>query len=78
MAISLSGVTAVIVYLLVAAAVFALLYYLVNFIGKQFPGEGSELFVKVAKIVLVVFAILILISLLLGFTGVGPSIRFTP
>ncbi len=74
--ISLSGVTAVIVYLLVAACVFGLLFWLINFIGSQI-GPESQPFVKVARIVLVVFAVLVLIGLLIQFSGVAPGPLFT-
>lgn len=78
MDISLSGVVKLIVFLLVAAGVFGLLFFLVEYIGKQFPGEGSAMFVKFAKIALVVMGILIIITILLSFVGAVPAIRFTP
>ncbi len=75
MVISLAGVVQVIVYLLVAACVFGLLLYLINYVGSQFA--GAEPFVKVARIVLVVMAVLVLIGLLLSFTGAIPPVTFT-
>lgn len=76
MVISLGSVVQLIVFLLVAAGVFALLYWLIEYIGSQ-VGEGAVPFIKVAKVVLVVCGILILISMLLSFVGVIPGIRFT-
>lgn len=70
--ISLSAVVSIIVYLLVAAAIFALLYWLINIVGGLFPGEASQLFVKVARVVLAVLAVLVLIGMLLHFTGGSP------
>jgi hypothetical protein len=74
MVITLGGVVAVIVYLLVAACVFALLHFLIGYVGSKFPESGP--FVKVAHIVLVVLAVLVLIGLLLSFAGLAPPVTF--
>ncbi len=76
MVISLSAVVQLIVFLLVAAGVFGLLFWLINYIGGQI-GEGAAPFIKFAKIVLVVCAVLILITILLSFVGAVPAIKFT-
>lgn len=72
--IDLQTVVMVVVYLLVGAVVFGLLYYLVNFVGSQFP--GSEPFIKVARIILVVLAVLVCIFILLSLVGSGPVFRW--
>lgn len=76
MAINLSAVVGIILMLLIAAGVFGLLYYLVCFVGSQFPGEGGQLFVKFAKIVLVVLAVLVGIGILLSLAGDGPTFHW--
>ena len=70
--ISLSMVVSIIIYLLIAAGVFGLLYFLVHFIASRpgVQGPAATLFVSVADIVLVVAAVLILIGILLQFAGV--------
>lgn len=67
--ISLSGVVWLVVYLLVAACIFGLLHWLIHYVGSQFPESAP--FVKVAHIVLVVVAVLVLIGILLHAAG-GP------
>lgn len=61
--ISLSALISAIVYLIVAGLVFWLLWWLVNYC--QLP----EPFNKVARIVLAVFAVLVVIGILLSLTG---------
>lgn len=74
--LSLSGVVSVIVTLLIAGCVFGLLFYLIDYVGKQF--SGADLFVKAARIVLVVLAVLFLIGMLLHFSGISPGPVFRP
>ena len=76
MAINLSAVVGIVLMLLIAGLVFGLLYYLVTFIGSQFPGEGGQMFVKFAKIILVVLAILVIIGILLSLVGEGPTFHW--
>ena len=64
--ISLTSVVYLVVYLMVAALVFWLLNYLVDTVVTQEP------FHKVAKVVLIVFAVLVAIGLLLSLVGGGP------
>jgi hypothetical protein len=68
--ISLPAVVGVVIYLLIAAAVFGLLYFLIHFVAGKFPGEASAMFVKCADIVLVVCAVLVLLGILLSLAGV--------
>ncbi len=76
--IDLSTVVWVVVYLLVAGAVFGLLFFLINYIAKQFPGPAMDLFAKVARILLIVLAVLVLIGLLVSFISGQPLIRWGP
>jgi amino acid transporter len=73
--ISISGAVAVVVYLLVAAVVFGLLFWLIDYVGSQFPAFAP--FVKVARIILVVVGVLVLIGVVLNLSGVtaGPVFR---
>lgn len=73
--ISLSGAVHIIIYLLIAAAVFGLLYLLIVAVGRIFPGEASNLFVRVAQLVLLILAILVLLGLLLSHVGGVPVFR---
>ncbi len=68
--ISLSGAVGIVVYLLVAAVVFALLFWLIEYVGGQFP--GAEPFVKVARIVLMILAVLVCIGFLVSLTSGRP------
>lgn len=70
--ISLQGAVMIVVYLLVAAVVFGLLWWAVQFVASQFA--APPLFIKVAKVVLVL-AVLVLINVLLGFAG-HPLVRW--
>lgn len=72
--IGIESVVSIVVYLLVASIIFGLLYYLVNFVGSQFP--GSEPFVKVARIILVMLAVLVCIGILLSMISGKPFIRW--
>jgi hypothetical protein len=67
--LTLEALVLFVVYLMVAGLILALLYYLVNFVAAQFPGPGADLFARVARVVLVVVAVLVLIDLLLGLVG---------
>jgi hypothetical protein len=71
--ISIEGVVQVILYLLGAGIVFGLLLYLINYVGGQFPGAGP--FVKIARIILVVLAVLVLIGVVMALMG-HPLVRF--
>ncbi len=63
--ISLSGAVYVLVYLVVAGVVFWLLSYALEAIGPPEP------FHKIARVVLIVLAVLVAISILLSLVGVG-------
>ncbi len=75
--IDLATVVWVVLYLLVAGAVFALLFFLINYIASQFPGEAMNLFAKAARIILIVLAVLVLIGLLLSFVTGQPIFRWS-
>lgn len=67
--ISLSGAITIVVQLVVAGLVFWLLYWLVNFINPPEP------FKKTATVILAILAVLVVIGLLLSFSGGGPIFR---
>ncbi len=74
--VDLQQVVGIVLYILVVGAVFGLLFFLVNYVGGMFPGEGSALFVKLAKLVLIVLAVLVVIGILLGMVGGQPMFRW--
>ncbi len=71
--ISLSVAVNIIVYLLIAGAVFGLLLFLINYVGSQFG--GAEPFIKVARIILMILAVLVLIGILVSLVGGTPIFR---
>ncbi len=76
--ISLSGVVGIILFLLIAGAVFALLWFLVTFVGGKIAKASPEVggwVVTIGQIVLVILAVLILIGLLLSFVSDKPLFR---
>jgi hypothetical protein len=66
-------VVVIVLYILIAGAIFGLLFFLIEYIGRQFPSEIMSWFMKLAKVVLVVLAILVIIALLLSLVG-GPNV----
>ena len=76
--INLQEVVGVVLLLLIAGAVFGLLFWLVSYVGGVFPGEGGQLFVRVAKVVLVVLTVLFLIGILISLVGGPPMFRWGP
>ena len=72
--IDLQSVVQIVVYLLVAAVVFGLLYWLVDKIGAMF--QGSEPFVKIAKLILLILAVLICIGVLVSLVSGRPMFRW--
>lgn len=73
--ISLSGAAMIIVYLLIAAAVFGLLWWLIDVVSGLFPGEPSQMFVKVARVVLIILVILVLLGFLMSLISPQPVFR---
>lgn len=67
--ISLQGAVNIIIQLLVAGCVFALLSWLID----SAPIDGK--FKQIAKFILVILAVLVLIGLLVSFSGGGPLFR---
>lgn len=63
---SLNLLVQLIIYLLVAGAIFALLNWLIGYVGVPDP------FAKAARILLAVFAVLIIIGLLLSLVNGRP------
>jgi peptidoglycan biosynthesis protein MviN/MurJ (putative lipid II flippase) len=76
--INLQEVVGIVLLLIVAGAVFGLLFWLVTYIGALFPGPGGQLFIKIAKVVLVVLAVVFAIAVLLSLIGEGPVFRWGP
>ena len=74
--IDLQQVVGIVLYILIVGAVFGLLIFLVDYIGRQFPGETMGLFVRLAKIILVVLAVLVAIGILIGLAGGQPMFRW--
>lgn len=66
--LALGGVVEVILYLIVAACIFGLLWWLINFVAAQ-VGPGAEPFIKVARVILVIAAVLVAIGILLSLVG---------
>lgn len=67
--ISLSGLVTVLVYIIVGGLIFALLFWLIQYCALPEP------FNKVARVVLVVCAVLFLIGVLLSIVGGVPVFR---
>ncbi len=65
--ISIETVVTVILFLIGCAAVFGLLFFLINYCEKEFPAGG--IFFKFARIFLVILAVLVLIGLILQLMG---------
>jgi NADH:ubiquinone oxidoreductase subunit 6 (subunit J) len=76
MVIDLNHVVGIILMLLLAGAVFGLLYFLIHYVGRKFPGEGAQLFVTIADIVLVVLGVLFIIGVILTLAGAGPQFQW--
>lgn len=73
--ISLSGAVSVMLYLVLGALVFGLLWFLISFVGKLLGGEPAGLFVRIGQAILVILAVLVLIGLLLSLVGGQPLFR---
>ena len=76
--IDLREVVGIVLLLIGAGTAFSLLFFLVNYVGGMFPGEAGQLFVKLAKVLLVVLAVLFAITVLLSLIGGGPMFRWGP
>ena len=61
--LSIAGLVELILYLCIVGGVVWLLLWIIGYVGIPEP------FAKVAKIIIMVFAVLLLINLLLGFLG---------
>lgn len=65
--ISVAGAVHFVILLIVAAIIFCLLFWLLNYCESQFPAGGA--FFRVGRVILVILAVLVLIGLLLNFAG---------
>lgn len=67
--ISLSGAVTIIIYLLVGGLIFWLLWFLINYINPPEPWK------KVANVILMILAVLVIIGILLSLVGGQPLFR---
>ncbi len=71
--ISLATAVAIFITLLIVLLVFGLLFWLVRYIGGQFPTAVP--FLPIANVVLAVLFVLVLIGMLVSFTSGQPLFR---
>jgi hypothetical protein len=67
--ISLNAAVTLVIYLIVAAMIFWLLWFLINYIAPPEP------FRKIANVVLMVLAVLVVIGILLSLVNGQPIFR---
>jgi hypothetical protein len=72
----LSFLVEIVVYLLIAGVIFGLFFFLIDYVARKFPSEPMQLFANVAKVILVVVAVLALIGILLSAVPGGPTFRW--
>ena len=65
--ISISTAVTLIVYLLIGGIVFGLFYWLIVYCEGEFP--QVPMFFKIARIMLVFLAVLVVVGILLGVVG---------
>lgn len=70
--ISIEMVVHLILYIIVAGAIFGLLWFLIGYVGIPEP------FNRFARVALMVLAVLVLIGVLLSLIGGRPLIRWGP
>ena len=73
--ISLSWAINAVLVLVIGAAIFALLWFLVMFVGKKLPAPFGPGLITVGQIVLIIAAVLVLIYLLVSLVGGTPVFR---
>jgi hypothetical protein len=73
--IGLADLVWYVIYLLIAAVIIGLLWFLINYIEKQFTDPGFPVMFKVIRVIFVVLVVLFAIGLLLSFAGF-PIVRF--
>jgi uncharacterized membrane protein len=64
--ISLNGLVRIVIYCIVAGLIFWLLFWLISYCGLPEP------FNKVARVILAVFAVLVVIGILLSLVSPAP------
>ncbi len=67
--ISIGGAVTVVVYLMVAGLIFWLLWFLIGYVNPPEP------FNKVARVILMILAVLVIIGILLSLVGGQPVFR---
>lgn len=65
--LSLGSVVHFMIYLIVAALVFGLFFWLLTYVEATWPTVVP--FMKIARVILVILAVLVLIGILLSFIG---------
>ena len=77
--IDLSFIVQIVLYLLGAGIVFAILYFMITYVGGKFPSEPMTMFVKIAQVFLVVAACLVAIFVVISvITGNQPFVWHRP
>jgi hypothetical protein len=71
---SLAGIVQTVLFMLVAAAVIGLLWWLIGYVQASFG--GPEIIYKVIRVLLVIMLVVALIGLLLSLVG-EPLVRIT-
>lgn len=73
--IDLETVVQFVLYLLLAGVVFGLLFWLITYLEREFP--GGQPFFRFARIAVVVLGVLVVISIVLSLAG-HPVVRWGP
>jgi hypothetical protein len=73
--ISLQAAAAVILYLIIGALIFGLLWWLIDKVGAVIGGEAGQPFIKIAKIILLILAVFVCIGILLSLVTGTPLFR---
>ncbi len=71
--VSLESLVYIVVYLLIAALILGLLWWLIGYVERQ--GLGTPVIFKVVRVVFVVMVVLVLIGFLISFTTGHPMFR---
>lgn len=66
---SIEGLVSLLIWLVVVGLIFWLLFWFVSYVGLPEP------FAKIAKVLIALFAVILLLYLLLGILGAPPAFR---
>ncbi len=67
LAITESSLLSLVIYIVVMAIIFGLLWWLLDYVGKTFSSAAP--FIPIGKIILAIVGVIFLINLLLGLVG---------